>query len=119
MADVFDIQSAGKWTFKAVASTLLTPILTKPIGPISTGGGLGLDPSKVVFAAGPKLKPTHDAQYWAAITRNFDFSQEDRVPAELYNKILWEGIKGTAAPTAKTRFAKVADNDDDGDGDGK
>ena len=116
MADVFDIKSSGKWTFKAVASTLLTPILTKAIGPISTGGGLGLDPSKVVFAAGPKLKPTHDAQYWAAITRNFDFSEEDRVPAELYNKILWEGIKGTAAPTAKTRFTKVADNDDDGDG---
>ena len=69
-----------------------------------------------MFAAGPDLKPTHDAQYWAAKTRGFDFSEEDRVPAELYNKILWEGIKGTTAPTAKTRFSKVADNDDDGDG---
>jgi DNA-binding beta-propeller fold protein YncE len=118
MADLFDIKSSGKWTFKAVASTLLTPVLTKPIGPIAKGGGLGLDPSKVVFAAGPRLKPTHDARYWAALTRNFDFSEEDRVPAELYNKILWEGIKGTSAPAAKTRFTKVADKDDD-DGDGK
>ena len=115
MADLFDIKSSGKWTFHAVASTLLTPILTKPIAPISQGGGLGLDPKKVMFAAGPQLKPTHDAQYWAQKTRGFDFSGEDRVPAELYNKILWEGLKGTPAPAVKTRFSRVdADNDKDG-----
>jgi len=115
MADVFDTDSSGKWTFNAVASTLLTPILTKPIAPIAQGGGLGFDPTKVVFAKGPILKPTHDAQYWAAKTRGFDFSGEDRVPRELYNKILWEGIKGTPAPAAKTRFTKVdTDNDKDG-----
>jgi DNA-binding beta-propeller fold protein YncE len=118
MADVFDTDSSPKWTFKAVASTLLTPILTKPIAPIAQGGGLGLDPNKVVFAKGPILKPTHDAQYWAQKTRGFDFSGEDRVPKELYNKILWEGIKGTPAPVATTRFPK-ADSDKDKDGDGK
>ncbi|HXY26382.1 MAG TPA: hypothetical protein VEI73_17145 [Candidatus Acidoferrum sp.] len=77
---------------------------------------LGLDPNKVEFAKGPDLKPTHDVKYWAAKTRGFDFSGEDRVPAELYNKILWEGIKGTAAPVAKTSVLKV---DDDKDKDGK
>jgi len=118
MADVFDTDSSGKWTFKAVASTLLTPILTKPIAPISQGGGLGLDPSTVLFAKGPGLKPTHDAQYWAAKTRGFDFSGEDRVPKELYNKILWEGLKGTPAPVVKTRFSKV-DEEQDTDKDGK
>jgi YVTN family beta-propeller protein len=104
MTDVFDISSSGSWTFNAVASTLLKPTT------------LGLDPQKVEFASGPNLKPTHDAQYWAEKTRDFDFSEEDRVPAELYNKILWEGLKGTAAPAAKSRFMKV---DDDGDKDGK
>jgi len=103
MADAFDTKSSGKWTFKAVASTLLK---------LTT---LGLDPTKVEFAAGPNLKPTHNAQYWAQKTRGFDFSTEDRVPAELYNKILWEGLKGKAAPAAKTRFSKVdADHDKDG-----
>jgi hypothetical protein len=53
-------------------------------------------------------------QYCAARTRNFDFSGEDRVPARLYNQILWEGLKGTAAPSVKTRFPKV-DRDDDND----
>ena len=74
-----------------------------------------MNPNKVVFAAGPQLKPTHNAQYWAKKTRGFDFSSEDRVPAQLYNKILWEGIKGTPAPVAKTRFSRVeADEDKDG-----
>ena len=103
MADAFDTKSSGKWTFKAVASTLLKSTT------------LVLDPTKVEFASGSDLKPTHDAQYWAQKTRGFDFSAEDRVPADLYNKILWEGLKGTAAPAAKTRFSKVeADEDKDG-----
>ena len=95
MADVFDTHSSGKWTYHAVASTLLK---------LTT---LGLDPSKVEFAAGPDLKPTHDEQYWADKTRGFDFSGEDRVPADLYNKILWEGLKGTNAPAPKASFSKI------------
>ena len=110
MADLFDVKSSGKWTFNAVASELLNPLLTTP----TSQGGLGFN--NVQFAAGPKLTPTHDAQYWANKTRGFDFSGEDRVPAELYNKILWEGLKGTTAPPTKTRFVKT-DVDKDGDGD--
>ncbi len=106
MADLFDIKSSGKWTFSAVASELLNPLLTMP----TSQGGLGFQ--NVQFASGPKLKSTHDADYWAAKTRTFDFSGEDRVPKELYNKILWEGIKGTPAPPTKTSFAKI---DHDGD----
>jgi YVTN family beta-propeller protein len=103
MADLFDITSSGSWTFNAVASTLLKSTT------------LGLDPKKIAFASGPDVKPTHNAQYWVAKTRGFDFSGEDRVPAELYNKILWEGLKGTAAPAAKTRFSRVdADEDKNG-----
>jgi hypothetical protein len=112
MADVFDIKSSGKWTFKAVASRLLEPVLTTP----TENGGLGFDPKQVQFAAGGNLKPTHDAQYWEAKTHTFDFSGEDRVPTELYNKILWEGLKGTPAPAATKHASKVAaekETDDD------
>src|SRR5882724_4592182 len=94
MADVFHITSSSKWTFHAVASTLLKSTT------------LGLDPTKVQFAAGRTLKPTHDAKYWAEKTRGFDFSEEDRVPAELYNKILWEGLKGTVAPAVQNHEGK-------------
>ena len=112
MADVFDIKSSGKWTFSAVASQLLNPVLTSA----TSQGGLGLDPKTVQFAAGPNLRPTHDAQYWAEKTRGFDFSGEDHVPTELYNKILWEGLKGTPAPATKTRFSKTSEMDGDDDG---
>lgn len=98
MADLFDVKSSGKWIFNAVASTLLNPLLVTDI----SKGGLGVDPTTVQFAGGPNLKPTHDAQYWADKTRGFDFSEEDRVPTELYNKILWEGLKGTPAPAPQT-----------------
>jgi YVTN family beta-propeller protein len=100
MADVFDTKSSGKWDFNAVASTLLK---------LTT---LGLDPTKVEFAFGPDLKPTHDAQYWAGKTVGFDFTGEDRVPADLYNKILWEGLKGTSAPAAKSSFSKLESSKD-------
>jgi hypothetical protein len=112
MADVFDITSSGAWTFTAAASTLLK----------QTTLALAQSDSKAQFAEGPDLKPTHNAKYWAAKTRGFDFSAEDRVPADLYNKILWEGLKGTPAPVPHTRFqmipaaykaASVADKDDD------
>jgi DNA-binding beta-propeller fold protein YncE len=103
MADVFDIHSSGKWTYQAVASTLLKSTT------------LGLDPKTTEFAMGRELKPTHDARYWAEKTRGFDFSEEDRVPAELYNKILWEGLKGTAAPVALNHsYSMNDDNDRDG-----
>ncbi len=95
MADVFDVNSSGDWSFDAAASTLLK---------LTT---LGLDPTKVQFAAGPDLTPTHDAKYWADKTRGFDFSGEDRVPTDLYNRMLWEGLKGTPAPTTKTSFSKL------------
>jgi hypothetical protein len=97
MADVFDIRSSDKWSFDAVALTLLK---------LTT---LGLDPTKVKFAAGPNLRPTHEAQHWADKTHLFDFSAEDRVPAALYNKILREGLKGTPAPAVQS------DNEKDGD----
>jgi DNA-binding beta-propeller fold protein YncE len=97
MADVFDTRSSGKWTFTATASTLLK---------LTT---LGLAMNKVNFVAGPDLKPTHTAQWWADKTRGFDFSAEDRVPTELYNKILWEGLKGTPAPATQSMYEKDDD----------
>ena len=114
MADAFDITSSGAWTFTAQASTLLksTTLFSQGQGPIP-----------VLYAQGPDLKPTHNAKYWAGKTRGFDFSGEDRVPRDLYNKILWEGLKGTPAPVPHTRFQSInvaskdvagkADRDDD------
>ena len=82
----------------AVASTLLK----------QTTLALAQDDNKVQFAEGPDLKPTHNTKYWAAKTCGFDVSAEDRVPADLYNKILWEGLKRTPAPVRHTKFQSIA-----------
>lgn len=108
MADVFDITSSSDWTFTAIASTLLKQ--TTVLASLPHEGN-------IKFAAGPDLKPTHSVEYWAAKTRGFDFSAEDRVPADLYNKILWEGLKGTPAPVPHTRFQMISKADKSGDAD--
>jgi YVTN family beta-propeller protein len=82
MADVFDIESSGRWTFTAEASTMLAT--TKlPQAP----GGLG-----VRFAKGPRVRSKHDARYWAKVTAGFDFSDADLVPPARFNKVLWDGL---------------------------
>src|SRR5262249_33734249 len=64
MADVFDVRSSGEWSFVAEASTVLqTTQLAR------ASGGLG-----VRYAKGPRVRPKHDARYWARATADFDFS---------------------------------------------
>jgi YVTN family beta-propeller protein len=87
MTDVFNVAQGPAWTYTAVASTILgtTQLILSD-----------LRDGKVQWAEGPQVKPAHDAAYWARATRGFDWSSEDRVPADLYNRVLWEGLKGDA-----------------------
>jgi hypothetical protein len=80
MVEVFDLQ-ARPWTYQAVASTVLKQTSLRI-------------PAGVGWAAGPDVRPRHDAAYWARATRGFDFSDADRVPPLRYNKVLWRGLMG-------------------------
>lgn len=91
MADVFDL-SQSSWTFTAVASSVLKGTVAEIDG-------------RTNFAEGD-LKSTHDYAYWAAATRGFDFSAEDRVPTDLFNHVLWEGIVGDR-PYPEVRSGKI------------
>jgi hypothetical protein len=84
MDDVFDVRSSGAWTYEAEASTVLA---TTSVG--VQGKDLG-----VRFAKGPAITPKHDAAYWAARTRGFDFAVADQVPPAEFNRIVWEGLIG-------------------------
>jgi hypothetical protein len=45
-----------------------------------------------------------------------DFTREDRIPDNLFNEILWKGIKGINAPLPapnRAAFVKALKNDDD------
>jgi len=54
--------------------------------------------AKQILANGHALdslpRPTHDAAWWEAKTRGFDFSVEDGIDSEKFNRILWEGLIG-------------------------
>ena len=78
MADVFDTRPRA-WTFTATPSAYLydtrLPLPPRP-------HGLRVP------------KTTHDAKYWARVTRGMDFSAEDRFDFATYNRILWTGLMG-------------------------
>jgi YVTN family beta-propeller protein len=78
MTDVFDLKQSA-WNYDAIAPA-----------PIASELGVALKQSELAV-------PFHDAQpaaYWARQTRGFDWSQEDRVPAVPFNRILWKGLAG-------------------------
>jgi len=44
------------------------------------------------------LTSTRDASWWAEKTRGMDFSKEDVVDADTYNRLLWRGLMGDERP---------------------
>ena len=46
----------------------------------------------------PAIPQLHDAAWWAAKTKAFDFSDADRIDADAFNHILWEGTMGANVP---------------------
>ena len=79
MTDVFDTKQP-EWTFTAAPSDYLC------------GTGLQLPACQV---AGHRiLYPNHDAAYWAKVTKGMDFSMDDKVDGEQFNRILWKGLMG-------------------------
>jgi DNA-binding beta-propeller fold protein YncE len=86
MTAVFDLKNA-KWSYEArVPEMLRTTQLQLP---------------GEKHAARITVRPLHDAAWWAKKTKGFDFSVEDRAPAVLYDRVLWQGTKGTPYPTTR------------------
>jgi DNA-binding beta-propeller fold protein YncE len=89
MADAFDV-SQSQWTFHATPA----PILFNTTLPLDA-------PATLNLASIPK--PTHDAAWWEERTRGFDFSKEDRVDPEMFNRVIWRGLMGDDKPYPTTR----------------
>jgi hypothetical protein len=78
MTDIFDLHQSA-WTYNAVMPAPIARELSR--SPLQ----------------GQSASAFHDSQaaaYWARQTRGFDWSQEDRVPAVLFNQIIWKGLTG-------------------------
>ena len=80
MTDAFDINQSN-WTFSAFPA----PILFTTQLPIL---------NKYVVNRASLPQPTHDAAWWEAKSKGFDFSQEDRVDPDKFNRVIWEGLMG-------------------------
>jgi hypothetical protein len=91
MADVFDTTQTT-WTYSATPSAYLYST-TLPLPAPQTG---------LVIP-----KSTHDAKYWARVTKGFDFSKEDRVDPVAYNRILWRGLKGDTVYPGDSNLAET------------
>ncbi|MGA8109680.1 MAG: hypothetical protein WB974_09605 [Acidobacteriaceae bacterium] len=91
MTAIFDLQQAA-WNYTAI-----TP------APIARELAVALDKSQPASQTASEFHEAHPAAYWALRTRGFDWSQEDRIPAVLFNQILWKGLTGGAPyPTARS-----------------
>jgi len=98
MADAFDtnqdcdhVKGGGStcWSYSATPSVFLKNT-TLPI----------TFPASIASADAPRL--THDAAWWAAKTKNMDFSAEDLNNPGALNRIIWEGLMG-GKPYPNTR----------------
>src|SRR5581483_8165950 len=70
MADVFDT-AQSQWNFSAVHAPILYNT-TLPLPPPVAGLRIP--------------KPSHDAKYWANVTKGFDVSDADRIDGDAYNR---------------------------------
>jgi DNA-binding beta-propeller fold protein YncE len=93
MTDVFD-STQKAWTYTAVPPALLyntqLPLPPRPQTEVP--------------------RPTHDAAYWAAVTKGMDFSIEDRLDPLVFNQVLWRGLMGSKPYPATSSGADLRDN---------
>ena len=87
MSDIFKTKPSN-WKFTAAPSAYLYDT-SLPL------------PRKAAGLVVPKS--THNAKYWAQVTKEMDFSDADRIDSAVYNRILWKGMMGNkpypAGPT--------------------
>jgi hypothetical protein len=94
MADIFNT-TPSPWSFTAVPSAYLY------------GTQLPLPPKTAGLVV---PQSTHDAKYWAEVTRGMDFSSEDRFNFADYNRILWKGLMGERPYPDKPKGLDLREN---------
>lgn len=98
MADVFTTE-LKPWTYTAIVPEVLRTTKLPVPGNTSSSSGAS---SGTEASPGAAL-PRHDAAYWAAKTRGFDFSVEDKIDSAKFNRILWQGLVGKEVPYPTVR----------------
>jgi DNA-binding beta-propeller fold protein YncE len=105
MADIFKPAPAD-WAFNVT----LPAILVNAAGGDYVTAQQSFDPTYHVKNAAPDnwltarySQPLHDGAWWIQQTKGMDFSREDRLDANRYNRLLWEGVMGEGVPYPESR----------------
>ncbi|HUI77987.1 MAG TPA: hypothetical protein VLY24_08725 [Bryobacteraceae bacterium] len=103
MADVFNMtalanQQPSPWGFTAAPSAYLynSQLVLPP------------PPAGLIVP-----KPTHNAKYWARVTKGMDFTDADRVDPTEFNRVLWKGLMGNKPYPASLRATHPREDRDD------
>ena len=89
MAALFSTREAA-WTYTArIPAVLRTTKLPLPAAATEEKSGAAV--------------PMHVAAYWAGITKDFDFTAEDKLDSDSFNLVLWNGLKGESTPYPSER----------------
>jgi len=94
MRDVFT-RELHKWNYTPIVPEVLRTT-TLPLPPRTSANQLPA--SKL-----GNVRPAHDAAYWAAKMRGFDFKRSDHLDTARFNRVLWEGLKGEGVQYPTTR----------------
>ena len=86
-------RSYVSWDFKAIVPDVLrTTQLPLPAGPSGS--------------AQAAEQPRHGAAWWEEKSKGLDFSVEDKLDADRFNRILWEGLMGEGVPYPTERSGR-------------
>lgn len=98
MADIFQ-PAPAEWTYTAVVPEILRSTQL----PLPRRANTKL-PLGAVLQQGDRFAvPRHDAAYWEEKMKGLDFSVEDRLDTNRFNRALWEGLKGKSIPYPERR----------------
>ena len=65
-------------------------------------------PARAAALLEPDISIKHNAAYWSEKTVGFDFSAEDRIDSDKFNRIVWQGTMTTPYPDAATSNTFIA-----------
>jgi hypothetical protein len=97
MSDVFT-RNYLSWSYSPIVPPILRTT-TLPLPPPSDDNQLPTGLLKNARAA-------HDAAYWATKMSPFDFKHSDHLDSATFNRALWQGMRGDAAPYPTIRTGR-------------
>jgi YVTN family beta-propeller protein len=106
MADTFE-ETLRSWTYSALVPEVLRTTQL-PLPAKTAQNGLPLTEHSLVFA-----KPRRDAAYWQRVMAGQDFTVEDNLYEQRFNRALWRGLMGEETPYPETRHGRDLSHDRD------